>query len=170
MYKKLRQGEDFYSIGVSRKTPQSDTVAHDLKHDQRAFIPREGAFLAACRGASTLTTGHKRAHLIRQCSLRKEIPRRSKSALIYAPHAQSAAGSFNCYAGPGAEPLIPDSLGKAILFASAGPGLIQIFSFRAGDYGLPRRKAQIERLSLRQDQQFRMSREAIAAPLLKHIR
>jgi predicted transglutaminase-like cysteine proteinase len=74
------------------------------------------------------------------------------------------------YAEPDADPLILDSLVKAILFASQRPDLIPIYSFNGQGLWLAKKQNSErlggpERLSLWQELQIRFNHEAIAAPL-----
>lgn len=74
------------------------------------------------------------------------------------------------YGEPSADPLILDSLVKAIRKASERPDLIPIYSFNGNGYWLARKQSSerlggSERLSLWQELQRRFSQEAIAAPI-----
>ena len=79
---------------------------------------------------------------------------------------------LNYYAEPNADPLVLDSLVKAILAASERPDLMPIYSFNGQGLWLAKKQSSdhlggSERLSLWQELQFRFSQEAIAGPLPK---
>jgi predicted transglutaminase-like cysteine proteinase len=76
------------------------------------------------------------------------------------------------YTEPTADPLILDSLVKAILTSSERPDLIPIYSFNGQGLWLAKKQSSdrlggSERLSLWQELQLRFSQEAIASPLPK---
>lgn len=144
-----------------------DDLPHWGKEDYWA-TPRE---MLASNGGDCEDFATAKYFTLRQLAIADEKMRLTyvKALKLQQPHMV-----LSYYAEPDADPLILDSLVKAILFASQRPDLIPIYSFN-GQGLWSARKEKHERLrgpeglSLWQDLQLRFSHEAVAAPLPEYI-